>query len=569
MRVRLYKKTKDNLSYFQFIADDDQVVLNSQGYTGKDDRNNGVRSVVANAGSPERYERQSADGKHFFILKAGNGQEIARSVEYENETNMEAAIVACIGEIPGIAGGSDKSAKTTAPADAAKEAENPYAGEADGDDNYKPLAFYQERISGVENGFDTFAADDGSNFYFTLNRGGSIVLLSESYTSQSGRNNGIDSVTRNLPIPERYQRMVHPNGKFYFNLLAGNNQEIATSVWFDSEADREAAISGLLGMRFGEGTGDLEAMEEGYQASVVIDEAPAARDVEAPKKKRKKRVKREPKGEKVMLKSGGYLFNDVTYQTMKSANDKYYFAFRTPEGKAILLNANVRGYNTEEEVDAAVQRIMEFGPSEANYQGKTTKNGKYYFYLKDNDGNNIGKSFFYDTTDDMQTAIGLLVGQVGAVAEAPGSSDAVRDDYLPCDRYAGDSGFHKFFNAQAEEWHFAFNGDGKTYLRSEGYTTEAARDNGIASVIKNAPLEERWRMIEEDGQFFYALRAGNHQEIARSCPYNDAASRDAAFAWVTGDDSTIGFGSVERDGSRWSAGMVPARRGSSCRTSAS
>ncbi|MEO1257353.1 MAG: DUF1508 domain-containing protein [Bacteroidota bacterium] len=556
MRVRLYKKTKDNLSYFQFIADDDQVVLNSQGYTGKDDRNGGVRSVVNNAGNADRYDRQSEDGTHFFLLKAGNGQEIARSVTYGSEAEMEAAIAICIAEIPGIAG-SGKAAPAAPAETAGTEAANPYAGDRDGDDNYKPLSFYQSRISGVENGFDTFATEDGANFYFTLNRGGYIILISESYTSQSGRNNGVESVTNNLPIPERYQRMVHPNGKFYFNLLAGNNQEIATSIWFDAEGGRETAISALLAMRFGEGSGELEAMEAGYQASVTIDEAPAVRETDEPKKKRKKRVKKEPKGEKILLKSGGYLFNDVTYQTMKSANDKYYFSFRTSDGKAILLNANVRGYNSEEEVDEAVQRIIEFGPTEANYQGKTTKNGKYYFYLKDADGNNIGKSFFYDTPEDMQAAIGLLVGQIGAVAETPGGTAGVLDDYLPCDRYAGEAGFHRFFNAQGEEWYFGFNGnDGKTFLRSEGYTTEAARDNGIASVIKNAPLEERWKMIEENGEFFYALRAGNHQEIARSCPYGDAAARDAAWAWVTGPDSTIGFGSVDRDGVRWSVAMI-------------
>ena len=560
MRVRLYKKTKDNLSYFQLLSNDEKVVLNSQGYTGKEDRNNGVRSVVANAGNADRYERMSDGGKHYFIVKAGNGQEIARSVEFDNEADMEAAIAACIAEIPPIASAGKAQPAATEPAPAAAEKEaNPYAGEADGDDNYKPLSFYQERIKGVEDGFDTFATEDGNNFYFTLNRGGNIVLISESYTSQSGRDNGVESVTKNLPIPERYQRKVHPNGKHYFNLLAGNNQEIATSIWFDSEGGMNDMINALLGGQTGggEATGDMEAMEAGYRASVAIDEAPLApREVEAPKKKRKKRVKREPKQEKVMLKSGNYLFNDVTYQTMQSGNGKYYFSFRNADGKSVLLNANVRGFNTEEEVDAAVQRIMEFGPVEGNYQGKTTKNGKYYFYLKDNDGNNIGKSFFFDSTDDMQAAIGLLVGQAGATAPETAAA-GVRDDYLPCDRYAGEEGFHRFFNAQGEEWYFAFNGgSGKTYLRSEGYTTEAARDNGVNSVIKNAPLEERWKMIEEDGKFYYALRAGNHQEIARSCPYDDADSRDAAYAWVIGDESIIGFGSEDRDGVRWSAGMI-------------
>ena len=134
MRVRLYKKTKDKLSYFQFLSDDGQAVLNSQGYTDKEARNNGVRSVVSNADNDARYERQSADGKHYFILKAGNGQEIARSVTYDNEAGMNTAIAACKVEIPAIASG-DNASKTAAPAAPTTKVANPYKGEADGDDN--------------------------------------------------------------------------------------------------------------------------------------------------------------------------------------------------------------------------------------------------------------------------------------------------------------------------------------------------------------------------------------------------------------------------------------------------
>ena len=563
MRVRLFKKTKDNLSYFQFLSDTDQLVLNSQGYADKDGRNNGIRSVVANAGNADRYERGTVEGGYYFIIKAANGQEIARSVTFENESDRDAAIATCIIEIPVIASNQDQPAAQVAKSVDDQQSANPYAGDADGDDNYKPLTFYQARIQGVENGFDSFASDDGANFYFTLNRDGSIVLISESYTSQGGRNNGVDSVTKNLPLPERYQKKVHVNGKHYFNLLAGNNQSIATSVWFDSEAEMNAAINALQQSLFGgEATGELAPMEEGYQASVPIVAAPSIpREAqEKPKKKRKKRERKEPAGEKVYLKSGGYLFNDVTYQTMRSGNGKYYFSFRTSDDKAILLNANVQGYKSEKEVDAAVQRIMEFGPTEANYLGKTTKNGKYYFYLRDDKGKSIGKSFFYDSPEEMQAAIGLLVGQAGLVSAAPAGltvAEAVKDDYLPCDRYKGEGGFYHFFDAADEKWYFSYNGSsGKTYLRSEGYKTEAARDNGIESVIKNAPQKEQWKMTEENGKFYYCLRAGNNQEIARSCPYNDEASRNAAWGWITGEESTIGFGSGDRNGVRFSAGMI-------------
>ena len=528
MRVRLYKKTKDNLSYFQFLSDDDQAILNSQGYADKDVRNNGVRSVITNASNAGSYERKASDdGKNFFILKAANGQEVARSVEFDDAAAMEAAIIVCIREIPGLATEQEGESQTRVEG-------SPYTGQ-EGDDNYKPLAFYQERIKGVENGFDSFATDEGS-FYFTLNTGGRIILISEAYTSQGGRDNGTNSVTRNLPNPDRYQKMVHSNGKHYFNLLAGNNQQIATSVWFDSEAEMEAAIRAVQTGGFGaveevilkeagEGVpGEIEGMS-GYRAAIDIAAAPTPREVEPKPKKKKK--KREPKEksteEKVYLKSGTYLFNEVKYQTMRSGNGKYYFSFRTNEGKALFFNANVQGFETEEEVDAAVARVLELGPYEGNYEGKATRNGKYYFYLKDTDGKSVGKSFFYDTPEEMQDAVGLLIGRtrIVAAAEPAGivASQGVKDDYLPCERYAGEAGFHRFFNGDDESWYFAYNDqNGNTILRSEGYKSESARDNGIESVKKNSPIEDRWvKKQTDDGQYYFSLRAGNNQEIARTC----------------------------------------------------
>jgi uncharacterized protein YegP (UPF0339 family) len=533
MRVRLYKKTKDNLSYFQFLADDDQAILNSQGYADKDDRNNGVRSVVNNSSVASRYERLvSEEGKNYFILKAANGQEIARSVDFDSTEALEAAIAICMKEIPVLVAEQEGEGQPKA------AEESTYTGR-DGDDNYKRLSFYQERIKGVENGFDSFATDEG-NFYFTLNMGGRIVLLSESYTSQDGRNNGANAVTRNLPNPDRYQRLVHSNGKHYFNLLAGNNQQIATSVWFDTEAEMEAAIRALQAGRFGgveevilkeagEGvTGEIEGMT-GYRAAIEIATVPAPRDVEPKaKKKRKKREHKEKTGdEKVYLTSGDYLFNQITYQTMRSGNGKYYFSFRTHEGKALFFNANVQGFDTEEAVDAAVARVLEIGPYEGNYEGKTTRNGKYYFYLKDAGGKLVGKSFFYDSAEDMQDAVGLLIGRARvAAAAAPAgiaATGGIKDDYLPCERYAGEAGFHRFFNGDDESWYFGYNDqNGNTILRSEAYKSEAARDNGIESVKKNAPIEERWvKKQTDEGQYYFSLRAGNNQEIARTC-YHDS-----------------------------------------------
>ncbi len=114
----------------------------------------------------------------------------------------------------------------------------------DGDD-YKPLKFYQEKVSGVENGFETFSEND--EYFFTYNLDGEVVLISEGYTSEKGRDNGVASVEKNRVIEKRYKRDSLDSGRHFFNLVAGNHQEIATSAWFSSEASMEAAIARLLG----------------------------------------------------------------------------------------------------------------------------------------------------------------------------------------------------------------------------------------------------------------------------------------------------------------------------------
>ena len=66
-------------------------------------------------------------------------------------------------------------------------------------------------------------------------------------------------------------------------------------------------------------------------------------------------------------------------------------------------------------------------------------------------------------------------------------------------------------------------------MRSEGYPTTTARDNGVNSVITNRAIKERYVVKEMMGKQFVILKAGNHQEIARSCPKEDMNAVSALF----------------------------------------
>lgn len=88
----------------------------------------------------------------------------------------------------------------------------------------------------------------------------------------------------------------------------------------------------------------------------------------------------------------------------------------------------------------------------------------------------------------------------------------------------------KFVITKRTNGEFQFNlkaGNGQVILTSEGYTTKAACDNGIASVKKNAPEDGSFeRKTSSNGKPFFNLKAGNGQVIGKSELYESEAARE-------------------------------------------
>ena len=75
--------------------------------------------------------------------------------------------------------------------------------------------------------------------------------------------------------------------------------------------------------------------------------------------------------------------------------------------------------------------------------------------------------------------------------------------------------------------------NGQNILASEGYTSKSSCMNGIESVKKNAADESRFEKKEtKSGKHMFNLKAGNHQVIGTSESYNTVASRDNGVASV-------------------------------------
>jgi len=94
-------------------------------------------------------------------------------------------------------------------------------------------------------------------------------------------------------------------------------------------------------------------------------------------------------------------------------------------------------------------------------------------------------------------------------------------------------GTFETFTDKAGEFRFRLKaGNGEVILKSEGYTTKAARDNGVASVRDNAPKDERYDRKQTAAGYSFNLKAANGQVIGTSEVYTSAQGRDGGIESV-------------------------------------
>ncbi|VAW38598.1 UPF0339 protein YegP [hydrothermal vent metagenome] len=83
-------KGKDGKDYFVLKAGNGEVILQSQGYKSASGCENGIESVRTNSQDESKFEcREAKDGRTYFVLRASNGQEIARSQLYKTTSGCD------------------------------------------------------------------------------------------------------------------------------------------------------------------------------------------------------------------------------------------------------------------------------------------------------------------------------------------------------------------------------------------------------------------------------------------------------------------------------------------------
>ena len=93
--------------------------------------------------------------------------------------------------------------------------------------------------------FEIKVAKSGQHFFNLKSGNGQIILSSEMYETQASCENGIESVKKNASEDSLYDRKEAANGKFHFNLKAGNHQVIGSSQMYEDASGMENGIESV------------------------------------------------------------------------------------------------------------------------------------------------------------------------------------------------------------------------------------------------------------------------------------------------------------------------------------
>jgi uncharacterized protein YegP (UPF0339 family) len=93
--------------------------------------------------------------------------------------------------------------------------------------------------------FELKTAKNGK-FHFNLKAGnGQIILSSEMYETKNAAENGIESVKKNAGNDGSYDRKASAKGEPYFTLKAGNGEIIGKSEMYSSNSAMENGIDSV------------------------------------------------------------------------------------------------------------------------------------------------------------------------------------------------------------------------------------------------------------------------------------------------------------------------------------
>jgi len=197
--------------------------------------------------------------------------------------------------------------------------------------------------------FETFTGVDGKFYFHMIASNGEKVLQSQGYTSTGGVATGIASVRTNGTDASHFRVLEAADGEWYFDLVAGNGQTIATSELYVSEYNANRAVSAVVTL---------------VTAAKVLAATPEAK-----------------------------------FQVFRGFDGAYYFHLRAANGEIVLQS---QGYTRRASAITGTQSVIANGNDATRYELRDSASGETYFVLHAGNGQVIGSSETYFSRSNAQ-----------------------------------------------------------------------------------------------------------------------------------------------------------------------
>ena len=509
-----FNRKDKNASYFHFNDANGQALLYSRGFDANSKREKRIRQVIAASAKAQRFEVLEDGGQYYFILKERNNLEIARSRSFGSREEAESQINFIKANSPSYASAFPEPVK--------RKSVNQYN--------------FDIKTNFPSEGFEAVKGEDKQHYFVVKNASGTPILYSQGYGAGTPRDNGIKTVIKNGSDESKYEKS-EKGGKYSFILRAGNRQEIAKSQSFDSAQERDDAMAWLLentssyAEHYGVTTDTKEIITENTESFTIDMPAPVVATAIP-----------EPKTNTTKRQIDGYLscesyagHSDSPAENFRifqdSESGEHYFSMLSKTGKVVFRS---EGYPTIAARNNGLASVQKNSVIRERYS-VVEEDGNHFVVLKAGNHQEIARSCPYDSADSIYGLFPFMAaGSMAALSfdDTPPVVEAIStntpdnniDEYLPCEDYAGHSDSPadgiRTFSKDGMYYFSVLDKNGNVSMRSESYPTAVGRDNGVSSVLKNRDNKDRYAEIEEDGVHYVILKAGNHQEIARSCPSN-------------------------------------------------
>jgi outer membrane protein OmpA-like peptidoglycan-associated protein/uncharacterized protein YegP (UPF0339 family) len=211
-------------------------------------------------------------------------------------------------------------------------------------------------------------------------------------------------------------------------------------------------------------------------------------------------------------------------------HDEFYFTIVDASDEVILRS---EGYKTEKGRDNGIESVLKNMSLENRYHAWQLPDGLWVLSLKAGNHQEIGRTCPQPSEEEAKAFLPSerlknkdsdLSSSSSQHRLTPSTLGIEEDNYLGCAIYEANmksiSKYPDFlsFKYKNGQFYFAWISGNNLVMRSEGYRTESARDNGIEAVIQNRSDKTKYGFISAHGAHFVILKAANNQEIARTCP---------------------------------------------------